>query len=111
MNKSVTMRLFASFLLILLMVNLSPVAFAADENPIVAADYSTGVDEQALEGEEYDNAEQVRMTVWGTFAEAQNYYGHDWTYVIVGYNAALGYFVCYYTMTDGTRNYFGCYSL
>lgn len=111
MNKSITMRIVASLLLFFLTANIAPVALAADEDTFCIVGYSTYADEQTFDGEESKQIDQVRMTVWGTLAQAKNYYGHDWDYVVVGFNAALGYFLCYYEMTDGTRNYFGCHAV
>lgn len=49
--------------------------------------------------------------IWGTFAEAQIAYGTSWTYGVLSYNVAGGYFLCYCQKTDGSLFYFGCYSL
>lgn len=62
---------------------------------------------------EPDFREEVarEFQIWGTFAEAQFAYGPSWTYAVLGYDAAGGYFLCSRQKVDGSFFYFGCYSL
>jgi hypothetical protein len=62
---------------------------------------------------EPDCQEEVveQFQIWGTYAEAQFAYGPSWTYAVLGYDAAGGYFLCSRQKADGSFFYFGCYSL
>lgn len=79
-------------------------AHATDEEEVELVNNSVTV------GEATDEANEV-IHVWGTLAEAKAVYGLSWTYVVVGFDSAGGYFLCYCEKSDGSRVYFGCYSL
>ncbi len=81
----------------------SGLVFAADES-------DPGMDTAIAETGPVD--EQVEeFHVWGSLAEAKAVYGLNLTYGFDGYNVIGGYFLCYYIESDGSRYYFGCYTL
>ena len=99
-------KLTSSLVCIFFAISLFSAGFA------YAADTNDPVSEYTVVTQEVIADEQTeQFMIWGTLAEAQAYYGTNWTYGCEGLNMAAGYYLCFYIKADGTRFYFGCYSL
>jgi len=99
-------RLFSYFVCILFVVSLfsTGLVYAAETN-------EPSLNCAEITSEVAPDEQLEQFVIWGTLAEAKAYYGINWTYGCEGYNVAAGYFLCFYLKADGTKFYFGCYSL